>query len=35
MSFIQNALDYLGSGPPKSTPLIDKTIEQITGVKFK
>lgn len=35
MDFIQKALDFLGSGPPKSTPLIDKSIEDVTGRKFQ
>ena len=35
LDFIQTGLDFLGSGPPRSTPLVNKTIEQITEVKFK
>jgi hypothetical protein len=35
MDFIQSGLDFLGSSPPKSTPLVVKTIEQITGMKFQ
>ena len=35
LDFIQTGLDFLGSGPPRSTPLVNRTIEQITEVKFK
>ena len=34
LNFLQNALDHLGSGPPRTTPVVNKTIEQITDMKF-
>lgn len=34
LDFLQSALDTIGSGPIKNTPVINKTIEQVTGMKF-
>jgi len=34
LGFLQSGLDFLGSGPPRSTPVLSKTIEQITEMKF-
>ena len=34
LNFLQNAMDATGAGPIKATPMINKTIEEVTERKF-
>ena len=34
LNFLQNAMDACGNGPIKATPVINRTIEEVTELKF-
>jgi len=34
LNFLQNAMDHVGAGPIKATPVVNRTIEEVTERKF-